>query len=79
MSDSPEDLTVLLTSSARVAIVSASWFEVSTMASVSSWDRPIIRSTTASDFSEKLSVTRSSREVNMSSRPVAISANSSST
>ncbi len=77
MSDSPDDLSVLLTSSARVAIVSASWLEVSMMASVSSCERPIIRSTTASDLSEKPSVTRSSRCVIMSSRPVAISANSS--
>ena len=38
MSDSPEVFSVLLTSSARVAIVSASWLEVSTMASVSSCD-----------------------------------------
>jgi hypothetical protein len=36
-----------------VAIVSASWLEVLTMASVSSCERPTIMSTIASDFSEK--------------------------
>ena len=67
MSDSPEALSVELTSSARIAMVSASWLDVSMMASLSSWarpetrsatswERPIIRSTIASDFSEKPSV-----------------------
>ena len=77
MSDSPDALRVELTSSARVAIVSASSLEVLTMASVSSCERPTIMSTMASDFSEKPSVTPSSRDVIMLSRPRAISENSS--
>ena len=77
MIDSPEALIVLLTSSARVAMVSAIWLDVLTIASVSSCERPTMVSTIASDFSEKSSVTRSSRDDTMSSRPRAISANSS--
>ena len=77
MIDLPDALSVEFTSSARVAMVSASWLDVLTMVSVSSCERPTIRSTTASDFSEKPSVTASSREVIMSSRPRAISENSS--
>ena len=90
MSDSPDAFSVLLTSSARVAIVSARRLDVSMMfsvrscarvvkLSVSSCERPLIMSRIASDFSEKPSVTRSSRAVIMSSRPPAISANSSVT
>ena len=77
MIDSPEALRVELTSSACVVIVSASWLDVLTIASVSSCERPTIMSTIASDFSEKPSVTPSSRDVIMSSRPRAISENSS--
>ena len=76
MSDSPDAFSVLLTSSARVAIVSARRLDVSMMfsvrscarvvkLSVSSCERPLIMSTIASDFSEKPSVTRSSRAVIM--------------
>ena len=42
MSELPDDFSVELTSSARVAIVSAIWLDVSMMASVNSCERPII-------------------------------------
>ena len=60
-SDSPVDFSVLLTSSPRVAMVSASRLEVSTMASVICCERSSIICTIAEDFCAKPWVTSSSR------------------
>src|SRR5262249_6490233 len=71
------DLSELLTSSPRVAIVSAIWLDVSTIVWVSVCERASIMSTIDAAFCAKPSATRSRRDDIICCMLVAISSNSS--
>ena len=76
-SELPVDLSVLFTSSPRVAMVSASRLEESTSVSLICWERSSINCTTAEDFCAKPWVTSSSR-VSISCVRFAVSSENSS-
>ena len=75
--ESPVFLSVVLTSSTRLEMVSASWLPVSITSSDSSCERLVIRSRMASDFCANPSVTCSSRSDIACCRLAEISVNSS--